>query len=990
MSGHNTDVTTNASENKVKWSKFVGYAGVGYHNTGSLLSPTKVEGDCFSYNTKSGADSSSIQYLFVGTAYNWSYNPYCAVCQEEIASAIANSNNVSGTHDLWVGYPEITTSHPSNLSRIFYIGNYKVHDFQWSNYSYITDLYNKNGQEVELRTVVQNFNKSKERKLKLVMTTTNSSGTTVQTASQSFILPAYGTGDGDLAPRDRNSCMSLSLKLQLNSTYVYGDKIKGELIDEETNQVISTTKDFYNSLGNVEVKTKYVDKATGSEISNAHMSTINMPANSKMDITHPNYIQGYKFESASTSSVSTGIVSPGSTGTSQTVTYYFTKTDEAMPLPDACKHTNGTTEVVTKEATCSSTGLKSLKCNDCGEITQSGIEIPKNENNHVNKRTVAGKAATCTEDGWQSYEVCDDCGKELTEKKVISKLGEHTWGAWSDEVAATCESDGVTKSRTCSTCGAKEGGEVIPKLGHDYHSNNDRVEPTCGSAGREASQTCSHDNCPNKTIQGAVIPATGLHKEVLDLTTAKESTCTEHGKDADTVCATCGVTIKVGATRPLAGHKIEEVAGTAIEATCTTDGKTADKECSVCHGEATKVAGSVIHSLGHEYVDGKCTRCGIDEPAHACDHANKVQKTLVEATCTEPGSARYYCDDCHTWVGDAFETPALGHNFETIAGKDPTCTSPGYTSYKKCIICDHEQDRQELEALGHDYGEDHVCKRCGNKDTSTVKINLSPSNNGDDITFDKTEYKQGETANVTIKGKVTESGFKMPKAVKVNGVTVVTIDKMVDKSSWATENTEYKRKMGQDATSVEFSTVQENMNFCAPVVINAASNSIDVEVEFDEFVPVYRLYNSVTSEHMFTTNKTEYDNFVQLCKADQDFWIGEGINWFAPGTSDTVVRRLYNPALGAMGHSSHYYTSDANEINNLVNNYGWQDDGAANQFTSGGTVAIWTCYNEALGSAHHYTSNKAEWSGLQAHGWDLEETKNGETGVFKAVMSAIS
>lgn len=156
-----------------------------------------------------------------------------------------------------------------------------------------------------------------------------------------------------------------------------------------------------------------------------------------------------------------------------------------------------------------------------------------------------------------------------------------------------------------------------------------------------------------------------------------------------------------------------------------------------------------------------------------------------------------------------------------------------------------------------------------------------------------------------------------------------------------------------------------------------------VEVTWQRVSPVYRLYNIITSEHLFTTSKIEYDSWVAKDVSLTDFWVGEGISWLAP-TSGTVVHRFYNAALGAQGHSSHYYTADTAEMEILKNN-GWVDDGADQQFYSGGTTAIYTSYNEALGSSHHYTTSKTEWKSLASHNRDSEVTKNGSLGVFQGV-----
>ena len=248
------------------------------------------------------------------------------------------------------------------------------------------------------------------------------------------------------------------------------------------------------------------------------------------------------------------------------------------------------------------------------------------------------------------------------------------------------------------------------------------------------------------------------------------------------------------------------------------------------------------------------------------------------------------------------------------------------------------------------------------------------------------------------------TNFVFVSSLKINGVEQSGAAS-VNKSSWKTTNTEYKRRMKENVKMVEFNTVKsktqtftikaDDLKKLAPSDDMAIES---IELTFKEVVPVYRLYNMITSEHLFTTSKGEYDNWVSIGKKNKDVWIGEGIDWFAPKTysssTSAKVYRLYNAALGAMGRSSHYYTSDTSEINNLVKNHGWKKE---TQFDGGyvflsdktsSATPIWTCYNEALGSAHHYTSDKTEWTGLSKHGWDLEKTKNGTKGVFAAVMSA--
>ena len=77
-------------------------------------------------------------------------------------------------------------------------------------------------------------------------------------------------------------------------------------------------------------------------------------------------------------------------------------------------------------------------------------------------------------------------------------------------------------------------------------------------------------------------------------------------------------------------HENTEIRG-AAEATCTQSGYTGDTWCLDC-GE--KIAdGTVIPALGHDYVDGVCTRCGCTDPDYKPDNSVTVEiKNEIAAT----------------------------------------------------------------------------------------------------------------------------------------------------------------------------------------------------------------------------------------------------------------------------------------------------------------------------------------------------------------------
>lgn len=124
------------------------------------------------------------------------------------------------------------------------------------------------------------------------------------------------------------------------------------------------------------------------------------------------------------------------------------------------------------------------------------------------------------------------------------------------------------------------------------------------------------------------------HTAAAELKDAKEATCTEVGYTGDKVCKWCGIVMEKGKEIPMKEHTVVDVA--AVEATCTTDGMTAGTKCSVC---GTVLSGcEVVKALGHDYKDGKCTRCGEKDP-------NYVAPEFKDAA-----SIRDYAKDAVAWA----------------------------------------------------------------------------------------------------------------------------------------------------------------------------------------------------------------------------------------------------------------------------------------------------------------------------------------------------
>ncbi len=108
---------------------------------------------------------------------------------------------------------------------------------------------------------------------------------------------------------------------------------------------------------------------------------------------------------------------------------------------------------------------------------------------------------------------------------------------------------------------------------------------------------------------------------------------------------------------------------TVVEPTCVKEG-TIEITCTACgYKEYDKVL-----ALGHNYVNGACTRCNeVEEGYEGETHQHEMgYSILTEATCTEKGVMQGACRACD--YRETVEVQALGHNYVngvcTRCGKD--------------------------------------------------------------------------------------------------------------------------------------------------------------------------------------------------------------------------------------------------------------------------------------------------------------------------------
>ena len=348
----------------------------------------------------------------------------------------------------------------------------------------------------------------------------------------------------------------------------------------------------------------------------------------------------------------------------------------------AIGHTEGEW-VIVKKATESETGLKEQRCTICNELLKSEvIEKLPNTDKHTDVKYVYRNkiGPTCTENGSQDkIAICNVCGKEVEKTTEILPATGHTKGEYKIVKNATCSEKGLKEQR-CMVCGelldseeipmtqhieksavkenevpatcTKEGSydEVVycsicnteisrtivkmPALGHDYKETV--INPTHKEKGYTL-HTCSRCGDSYKDNETDVIAHTYDAGKV-----TKEATCTEDG--IKTYTCSCG-DVKTE-TIPKLGHDYED---TIIAPTCTTDGYTKH----VCNRCGDSYEDNIVSKLGHNYVEGTCTRCGDVLPAlsvTANGFTGNYDGKAHSITVTSSGNTISYSTDNKTWT----------------------------------------------------------------------------------------------------------------------------------------------------------------------------------------------------------------------------------------------------------------------------------------------------------------------------------------------------
>ena len=339
------------------------------------------------------------------------------------------------------------------------------------------------------------------------------------------------------------------------------------------------------------------------------------------------------------------------------------------------------------KATCSAKAV----CEVCD--TEYGEKDP---NNHALVHPHA-KAPTCTEIGWDAYDLCVRCG--YTTRKELPALN-HDLEQHAAK-APTCTEIGWNAYETCSRCNYTTTYVELPALNHNLEQHAAKA-PTCTDIGWDAYEACSR--CAYTTRKE--LPA----QHDLKQHAAKAPTCTEIGWDAYETCSRCDYTTY--AEQPALNHDL--VNHDAQAATCTEKGWNAYETCSRCDHTTYAELPALNHALvQHDAQAATCTEIGWDayDTCSRCDHTTYAELPALNhdlvhhdakaPTCTEIGWNAYdTCSRCNytTYA----ELSALNHDYQAVT-VEPTCETDGYTVFT-CSRCKDSYTADPTDKLGHQFG----------------------------------------------------------------------------------------------------------------------------------------------------------------------------------------------------------------------------------------------------------------------------------------------
>lgn len=444
---------------------------------------------------------------------------------------------------------------------------------------------------------------------------------------------------------------------------------------------------------------------------------------------------------------------------------------------------------------------------------------------------------------------------------------EHVFTEWEIIKESTCAKDGK-QERQCESCG-KEEEQVLPAFGHVY---DDGVCEECGKKAKD----CKHNNT----------------EEVV----TKEATCTNSGEKRE-ICTKCKAVVDYDYIGAL-WHPTTEVV-TISEATCTENGKK-NVICTVCD--------AVVDT----------------QTIYALWHPDQEKVIISESTCTEKGKYQMVCTRCNEVV-DTYTTSALGHDNEYIDAKAATCTQKGWSSYRKCTVCDYVYGYTEYPATGHKF-QFGTCTNCGISDAGFTTI-TAPGLTLNDLTINRPEdvsYTAESAIIKTYKGNIASKNTveKYTLTVTVPGTYRIWLEEVY---SGYYMQVYVKNSLNENVDYDYY--VNNNEGIC----LTLKAGTYTIEVRYGSGISTYNLMIGYAKP---TVDITEYD----VIKDKMEFKRQINVYTFTPAVTGT-----YRFHLSDMLNNAQMSMQVYNHLNECIsyNNYVENGDGVNVTLTAGQTYTLY-------------------------------------------------
>ena len=342
-----------------------------------------------------------------------------------------------------------------------------------------------------------------------------------------------------------------------------------------------------------------------------------------------------------------------------------------------------------KAATCTTLAVRKRACKaaGCGAVEEEtfGTVLGHDydtDNDGINDGVVT-KDATCTASGIKTYTCANNCGTTYTE--VIKALGHELAKDWTITLEATCSTEG-TKIKKCVhswkdadgnvvECDYYEESTIAANGNHKGEWVDGDVEVDCATGGMryEYCTVCGKlmdskptDPAPHTWVADAIV----------------YGTCDKNGY-INMVCSKCGSKMTFNETVSGFPNKcetidIDEDTAKAISskgghsweaATADGEGYVAQNGCKIY---VTKAASCKAYGSG--YMVCTADNCGATKTVsiNKLDHNLKTMPAS-EATCQTPGHTEYLaCRNC-SYTTEPTTIPKLGHVDTDASGKCDRC-----------------------------------------------------------------------------------------------------------------------------------------------------------------------------------------------------------------------------------------------------------------------------------------------------------------------------